>query len=89
MKVWVRTGEYWSLVCDYSTRLAWSDGPRFTNGFHSRSLGRLLQSIMMNQSLFKHDGSPNSNGALLIEAPSAEDSTFATQRIADAFQSAP
>src|ERR1700742_1267799 len=61
LKLWACGREYWSLICDYSPHLGWSDGPRFSNGYHSRSLGRLLQSIMMNQNLFRHDGGPNTN----------------------------
>jgi hypothetical protein len=87
LKLWARAGEYWSLVCDYSTRLGWCDGPRFSNGYHSRSLGRLLQSILMNQNLFRHDCSPNSNTALEIGTPTLEDTTSATLRVAEAFQS--
>ncbi len=88
LKLWVRAREYWSLACDYSTRLGWSDGPRFTNGYHSRPLGRLLQSIMMNQDLFRHGRSPNSNSTLEIGTPTLEDTTHATLRVAEAFQSA-
>ena len=88
LKLWVRAREYWSLACDYSTHLGWSDGPRFTNGYHSRPLGRLLQSIMLNQELFKHGRSPNSNSMLEIGTPTPEDTTSATMRVAEAFQSA-
>src|SRR6516225_8830911 len=78
LKLWARADEYWSLICDYSIHLGWSDGPRFSNGYHSRPLGRLLQSIMLNQNLFRHDHRPNSNGTLAIGPPTAEDTTSAT-----------
>ena len=41
LKLWSLGREYWSLICDYTPNTGWSDGPRFTNGYHSRSLGRL------------------------------------------------
>lgn len=86
LKLWVRAREYWSLACDYSPHMAWADGPRFTNGYHSQPLGRLLQSIMMNQSLFRHDRGPNSNATLEISTPTPEDTDSATQRVTEAFQ---
>ncbi len=85
LKLWARAREYWSLICDYSPHMAWSDGPRFSNGYHSRPLGRLLQSILMNQSLFQYDRSPNSNTTLEIGAPTAEDADYAMQRVNEAF----
>lgn len=88
LKVWARAREYWSLVCEHSIHLGWTDGPRFTNGYHSHRLGRLLQSIMMNQNLFRHEGSPNSNSTLEIGTPSAEDTNHATLRVNEAFQRA-
>jgi hypothetical protein len=86
LKLWARAGEYWRLICDYSIDRGWSDGPRFSNGYHSRRLGRLLQSIMLNQNLFQHDCSPNSNGTLEIGPPTAADLTCATARVSEAFQ---
>lgn len=85
LRLWVRAGEYWSLVCDHSTRLGWCDGPRFSNGYHSRPLARLLQSIMLNHNLFPHDGSPNSNRTLEIGTPTLEDTASATLDLAQAF----
>jgi len=88
LTMWARTREYWSLVCDYSPHMAWSDGPRFSNGYHSRPLGRLLQSIFMNQNMFQHGCRPNSSATLEIVAPSSQDTDCATQRINEAFQRA-
>lgn len=88
LKLWASAREYWSLICDYSSHLGWSDGPRFANGYHSRKLSRLLQSIMMNQSLFPHACSPNSNTRLEIEAPTVEDTNSATLRVNEAFERA-
>jgi hypothetical protein len=85
LKLWASAREYWSLVCDYSTHLGWSDGPRFSNGYHSHRLGRLLQAIMLNQNLFRHDCSSNSNGKLEIGTPTAEQITSATLRLSEAF----
>ena len=86
LKLWARAREYWSLICDYSVHLGWSDGPRFLNGYHSRTLGRLLQSIMLNQGLFQHQGTPNSNAAIEIGTPTVEDTMSATLRVNEAFQ---
>ena len=86
LRLWARVREYWSLICDCSIHLGWSDGPRFSNGYHSRNLGRLLQSIMLNQNRFPHDHRPNSNGTLAIGPPTAEDTTCATARVSEAFQ---
>lgn len=89
LKLWARTREYWSLICDYSVHLGWSDGPRFLNGYHSRRLGRLLQSIMLNQSMFTHECGANSNGVLEIGTPTMEDTASATERVNEAFHVQP
>jgi hypothetical protein len=86
LKLWMSAREYWSLICDYSIHPGWSDGPRFSNGFHSRSLGRLLQSIMMNQKLFGHGCEPNSNGLLEIGTPTPQDTDEARLRVNETFQ---
>jgi hypothetical protein len=86
LTLWSRAREYWSLICDCSAHRGWSDGPRFSNGYHSHQLGRLLQSIMLNQNQFRHDRRPNSNGTLDIGAPTEEDTTCATARVTEAFQ---
>jgi hypothetical protein len=88
LRLWARAREYWSLVCEYSTRLGWSDGPRFLNGYHSRPLGRLLQLIMLNQNLFQHQCTPNSNATIEIGTPTAEDTMSATLRVNETFQAA-
>lgn len=85
LKLWASAREYWSLVCDYSTHLGWSDGPRFSNGYHSHRLGRLLQSIMLNQNLFCHDRSTNTNGTIEIRTPTAEEIASAALRLSEAF----
>ncbi|HUI83857.1 MAG TPA: hypothetical protein VL240_06515 [Candidatus Binatia bacterium] len=85
LKLWSHAREYWSLVCEYSAHLSWSDGPRFCNGYHSRSLSRLLQSIMMNQRLCSHGGRPNTNGTLEVSPPTAEDVDSAKVRISETF----
>ena len=88
LKLWGSTREYWSLICDYSVNLGWSDGPRFSNGYHSRPLARLLQSIMLNQNLFWHGCKPNSNGVLEVEAPTLQDTEGAKLRVSETFQRA-
>jgi len=86
LKLWMSAREYWSLICDYSIHPGWSDGPRFSNGYHSRSLGRLLQSIMMNQKLFGHSYEPNNNGLLEIGTPTPEETDEAKLRVNETFQ---
>jgi hypothetical protein len=82
LKLWSSAREYWSLICEYSAHLSHSDGPRFCNGYHSRSLARLLQSIMM----CSHSCSPRTNGMLEVAPPTAEDVEAAKLRMNDAFQ---
>lgn len=84
LKIWDSAREYWSLICDYSTHRGWSDGPRFCNGYHSRSLSRLLQSIAMNQ----RRCSPNTNGMLEVGPPTADDVQAAQLRLDETFQPA-
>ena len=86
LKLWSSAREYWSLICEYSAHLAWADGPRFCNGYHSRSLARLLQSIFMNQGLCTHDRAPNANGILEVGPPSADDIEAARLRLSETFQ---
>lgn len=85
LKLWACGGEYWSLICDYAPNVAWSDGPRFSNGYHSRRLGRLLQSILMNQNLFAHNRGPNTTGTVNIRVPTVERTTDATLEVQGAF----
>jgi hypothetical protein len=85
LKLWACTGEYWTLICDYVPNVGWSDGPRFSNGYHSRRLGRLLQSILMNQNLFTHRRNPNTNGTVEISVPTVEQTTSATLQVNEAF----
>ena len=88
LTIWGSAREYWSLICNYSVNPGWSDGPSFSNGYHSRTLGRLLQSIMMNQNLFFHGCKPNTNGMLQIGAPSLQDTDNARLRVNETFQRA-
>ena len=85
LKVWACAGEYWSLICEYTPNAGWADGPRFSNGYHSRRLGRLLQSILMNQTLFTHGRHPNTNGVVEIGIPTVQQTTEATLQVSEAF----
>ena len=85
LKLWACGGEYWSLICDYAPNVGWSDGPRFSNGYHSRQLSRLLQSILMNQELFTHGRGPNTNGTVEIHLPTLQQTTDATLHVQGAF----
>jgi hypothetical protein len=88
MKMWGSAREYWSLICDYTISGAWSDGPRFSNGFHSRPLARLLQAIMMNQALFGHEYRPNTHAVLEVGTPTLEETEDARLRVSETFQKA-
>ena len=85
LKLWACAREYWSLICDYAPNAGWSDGPLFSNGYHSRRLGRLLQSILMNQDLFAHTRSPNSNGIVEIGVPTVQQTTDARSQVSETF----
>jgi hypothetical protein len=86
LKMWCNTARgYWSLICDYSVNPGWSNGPRFSNGFHSRSLGRLLESIMMNQNLFQHVSEVNSNTVIQIGPPTQEEVAAAKLQMDEVF----
>ena len=85
LKIWACTGEYWSLICDYVPNVGWADGPRFSNGYHSRRLGRLVQSILMNPNLFLHGRDPNTNGTLQIGVPTEQQTNDATLQVSGAF----
>jgi hypothetical protein len=86
LKMWNTAREYWSLICEFSAHLGWSDGPRFCNGYHSRPLSRLLQSIMMNQGLCTQTRGPNSNGMLEVGPPTAEEVEAARMHVTETFQ---
>ena len=86
LKMWCNTTHgYWSLICDYSVNPGWSSGPRFSNGFHSRDLGRLLESIMMNQNLFQHGSEVNSNVVIQIGPPTQEEIAAAKLQMTETF----
>jgi hypothetical protein len=86
LKMWCNTTRgYWSLVCDYSVNPGWANGPRFSNGFHSRNLGRLLESIILNQNLFQHASEINSNVVIQVGPPTVEEIEAAKLQMAEAF----
>jgi hypothetical protein len=86
LKMWCNnTRGYWSLICDYSVNPGWSNGPRFSNGFHSRDLGRLLESIMLNQNLFQHGSEVNSNVVIQIGPPTQEEIAAAKLQMDETF----
>jgi hypothetical protein len=85
LRLWALTRDYWTLICEYSLRAGWADGPRFLNGFHSRPLSRLLQSIMLNQVLFQNQCIPNTNGTIEVRTPTPEDTMHATLRVNEMF----
>ena len=86
LRMWNTTREYWSLICEFSAHLGWSDGLRFCNGYHSRSLSRILQSIMMNQGLCTHTRSPSSNGTLEVGPPTTEEVEAARLQVTETFE---
>lgn len=86
LKMWNTAREYWSLICEYSTHSGWTDGPRFCNGYHSRSLGRLLQSIFMTQGISMQVQRPHSNTVLEVAPPTAEEVEAAKLRVSEIIQ---
>jgi hypothetical protein len=87
LKIWSATSRgYLSLVCDYAVAVHRPNGTgaRFANGFHSRDLGRVLDSILMNQNLFSHACPANSNAIIQVRPPSEEQLALARQRVTDA-----
>jgi hypothetical protein len=89
LKMWNTSREYWSLICEFSVHIGWSDGLRFCNGYHSRSLSRLLQSIVMNQGICTHTCSPNTNGILEVGTPTTEEVEAARLQVTQTFEVAP
>ena len=86
LKMWCNTARgYWSLICDYSVNPGWANGPRFSNGFHSRNLARFLESIMLNQNLFLHIPEANSNVVIQVGAPTEEEIAAAKLQMAETF----
>ena len=86
LKMWGSTREYWSLICDYSAHRGGSDGPRFSNGYHSQPLARLLQSIILNQNLFWRGSHSNSNGLLEIGPPTPQETEDARLQVSESLQ---
>lgn len=86
LKMWSSTPRgYSSLICNYSVNPGWSGGPSFSNGFHSRDLGHLLESIMLNQDLFQLVSEPNSNIMIHVGPPTAEQVELARLQLNDVF----
>lgn len=87
LKIWSATSRgYLSLVCDYAVAAHRPNGAgaRFTNGFHSRDLGRFLDSILMNQNLFSHHGLANRNVIIQVTPPTEEKTTVAQLQVNEA-----
>jgi hypothetical protein len=90
LKMWCANGRgYLSLVCDYSVNPGWSGGPRFANGYHSRQLGRLLETIVMNQVMFQNTCQPGNNVLLKVGAPSETQVADATRLVTETFAKPP
>ena len=86
LKMWRSTPRgYSSLICNYSVKPGWSSGPCFSNGFHSRELGRLLESIMLNQNLFQPVSEANGNVVIQIGPPTAEQVDSAKLQLSNIF----
>src|SRR5271166_5774891 len=86
LKMWRSTPRgYSSLICNYSVNPGWSSGPCFSNGFHSRDLGRLLESIMLNQNFFELGSEPNSNVVIQVSRPTSEQVESAKLQLSDSF----
>jgi len=87
LKIWsANTRGYLSLACDYvvAAHRPNGAGARFANGFHSRDLGRFLDSILMNQNLFSHGCRANGNVIIHVKPPSEEQTLLAKERVLQA-----
>lgn len=87
LKIWSATARgYLSLVCDYAVAVHRPNGAgaHFSNGFHSRDLGRFLDSILMNQNLFSHGCRPNSNVVIQVRPPTEDQISVAKERVTEA-----
>jgi hypothetical protein len=86
LKMWRSTPRgYSSLICNCSVNPGWSGGPSFSNGFHSRDLGRLLESILLNQHLFQPVSDANSNVLIQVGPPTAEQVESAKLQLSNIF----
>jgi len=86
LKMWRSTPHgYSSLICNYSVNPGWSSGPCFSNGFHSRDLGHLLESIMLNQNFFQPGSDANSNVVIQVGAPTEQQVESAKLQLSDSF----
>lgn len=89
LKIWAANSRgYLSLVCDYAVAVHRPNGAgaHFSNGFHSRDLGRFLDSILMNQNLFTHGCRGNSNTVIHIKQPTDEQTLQAKDRVTEALR---
>ena len=89
LKIWAANSRgYQSLVCDYAVAVHRPNGAgaHFSNGFHSRDLGRFLDSILMNQNLFAHGCRANSNTVIHIKQPTEDQTLQAKDRVTEALR---
>ena len=86
LKLWSSVSRgHWLLACEYwmSTSTFHSTGVHFDNGYHSRGLSDILESVMQHQGTFTLPADLGRQGLLQIPTPTAEESDAATAMVSE------
>jgi hypothetical protein len=89
LKVWSSISRgHWLLACEYwmSASTFHSTGVRFENGYKSKGLAHILESVMQHQNSFVLPPNLGRQGLLQISAPTAEESAGAAALVDVAFE---
>jgi hypothetical protein len=80
---------HWRLACEYwmSASTLHRAGVRFENGYQSKGLAQILESVMQHQSSFVLPENLGRQGLLQISTPTAPESTAAAASVNQAFVS--
>ena len=90
LKFWSSiTRGHWLLVCEYwmSASTLHSTGVRFENGYQSKGLAHILESVMQHQNSFVLPENRGRQGLLQILTPTEQESTAAAVLVNQAFDS--
>ena len=80
MKVWASTIRgYWNLVCEHWMRwdVSGPSGLRFSNGYKSDGLARMLDTIMQHQEVLWVGTGPGKNCMIQVQPPTDSDKAAA------------
>jgi len=84
VKVWAApTRGYWDLVCEHFLlpNTASQSGLRFANGYKSKGLERMLDSIMQHQEMFLMSTPPGADRMIQVPPPTVADTLAASGRM--------